>query len=105
MSRLYNILNALVGRYVVQRFDSTAATIPSGTIGTNGLAQEYDISKTGYTPVAISLVKVNHPAQYNVVATIYQSTNKAYLNYYRTVSSQQTESAGGIQFEVLYVKS
>lgn len=105
MSRLYNILNALVGRYVVQRFDSTAATIPGGTIGTSGLIQSYDISKSGYTPVQISLVKVNHPTEYNVVPTIYQSTNTAYLNYFRTATAQKTEPAGGIQFEVLYVKS
>lgn len=102
---IFSGLGLQTDRYAVQRFDSTAATISSGTIGGNGLLQEYDISKTGYTPVLISLVKVNHPTQYNVVPSIYQSINKAYLNYYRTVSTQQTESAGGIQFEVLYVKS
>lgn len=105
MSRLSNILNGLLNMYALQTFSINAVTIPAGPIGTLGATETINIAKPGYTPVQISIVKNNHPAWFHVTATIYRSTNMAYVYFYRTTSIQEVESAGGVEIDVLYKKS
>lgn len=85
-----------------QNFNVAAFTITSGTVGTWFGKQTVDISKTGYTPVGVSLRADSHPSSYLPIVGF--SGNTASIDIYRQIATAYNVSEGDIAITAVYVK-
>ena len=96
-------ISDLNSKIVAQNFDVPAASISAGTVGTFATYKAVDVSKTGHTPIAVTLYNVAHPANYHASASL-MTGNTVNVYLYRTSASSVSVPAGDIKLRVLYMK-
>lgn len=83
-------------------FASPAFSNSTGTIGGYNTAHDHTITKTGFTPVAISMTRNGHPGGYHPLPMILNDTTARIL-IFRTASNTASYNAGDYTFRVFYI--
>ena len=80
--------------------DTSSFTITAGNIGTYFDTHIFDVSKTGYVPIAVTLAEWAHPGVYQIIPQI--NGNIIRCNIYRAISSQQSVGNNDYMIRVAY---
>lgn len=84
-------------------YSSIAFSNSTGNVGGYNTAHDYDITKSGYTPIAISMKTNGHPGGYHPLPMIRNDTTARIL-IFRTASNTASYSAGDYTFRVAYIQ-
>lgn len=86
-----------------QEYDVPAVSWSAGTVGTYATDITINVSKNGYTPVAVSVSK--HNSTFYSLDVLLTSSGNVIVYVYRATSTAESPSAGNAKILVLYVKS
>ena len=93
-----------LSRFITDTYSSGTVSWSAGTVGTRAVQVSKNISKTGYTPVAVSITYVSSSTAFLPVAFFSSDRATLYLNFYRADASAHSDVAGMTAL-VLYQKS
>lgn len=85
-------------------YPSVAFSNTTGTVGGYNTAHDYNIAKTGYTPISISMKRNGHPGGYHPLPMIFNNTTARIL-IFRTASNTASYNAGDYKFRVAYIQN
>lgn len=85
-------------------YPSVAFSNTTGTVGGYNTAHDYNIAKTGYTPISISMKRNGHPGGYHPLPMLYSDT-QARILIFRTASNTASYNAGDYTFRVGYIQN
>lgn len=85
-------------------YASVAFSNTTGTVGGYNTMHNYDITKDGYTAIAISMTANGHPGGYHPLPMIFNNTTARIL-IFRTASNTASYNAGDYKFRVAYIQN
>ena len=102
MLKIKALLSRLVQSLTVVEYNSGQVSWSGGTIGTRGSQVTVSVSKTGYTPIAVSISYVSSSTTFMPVAFFSSDRASVYMNFYRCTTGSYQSSGDAMRVIVHY---